>query len=268
MKKDFYVEFDVVEDAIEALYEINKRLGGKWDEPRWHPFEGSAIIAWNLSHLAECEDLLDGRKRMTLQDATKRGYAMGYHKGKFHQASQKLEDAGFVLDAMKTAVETPNLPAFRALFYGFQAAIYGTINALRGGCNKLGGDAKKWWAAKNKTLKAEAFLQTLHIDYNSDKHGSYTGLLSARVKLFGYKGPAPDIISGEGAFSIIERGTPRERRVFHSGASCEFEPYLQIEKIELDGTDLGALPLTDQLEFVLWYFQDMLFEAKSKFDGE
>jgi len=266
MKKDFYVEFDLVEDAIKLLDEINERLGERWDEPRRHPFEKSAIIAWNLSYLANCEELLDGLNKLTLQDATKRGYAMGYHKGKFHQASQKLEDAAFVLDAMKTVTATPNLPAFRSLFYGFQAAIYGTINALRGSCQKVGGDACKWWKTKNKTLKDEAFLQSLLIDYNTDKHGSYTGLLTARVKLFEYKGPAPDIISGEGAFSIQNRGTPRERRTFHSGTSCEFEPYLQLDRIELDGTDLKGLPLTDQLEFVLWYFQDMLYEAKANFD--
>ncbi len=75
---------------------------------------------------------------------------MGYSKCKFHQALPKLEDAGFVLDAMKTAVATPNLPVFRFLFYGFQAAIYGTINALRGSCRKVGGEAGKWWIAKSQ----------------------------------------------------------------------------------------------------------------------
>jgi hypothetical protein len=270
VKREFYVEFDSVEDSIEVLNEINERIGDTWDNPKRHPFKQSSIISWNLSYLKKCEDLLNGLNRLTLQDAAKRGYAMGYHQGKFHHAAQKIEDAGFILDAMneamKAAGETPSLPVFRSLFYGFQAAIYSTINALCGVFQNLGGDAGKWWATKNKILKSERFIQALLVDYHTDKHGSYTGLLSARVKLFGYKGPTPDSISGEGVFVIINRGTSRERRIFHSGASCEFDPYLQIDEIRLDGNDLRGLPLTDQLEYVLWYFQDLLYESKSKFD--
>lgn len=267
MKMDFYVEFESIENAKKTIKEINERLGETWAEPKRHPFKESAIFGWNLSYLTTCEDLLNGLHRLTEKEAAKRGYAMGYHQGRFHQAAQKLEDAAFILDAMKSAVGTPNLPAFRSLFYGFQAAIYGTVNALRGSCQELGGYAGQWWKTKNKTLKAEDFIQTLIVDYNTDKHGSYTGLLSARIRFFGYMGPTPDIISGEGVFSIIQRGTSRERRIFHSGASCEFEPYLRLNEMKLAGNDLNGLPLTDQLEWVLWYFQDLLYEAKSLFDA-
>lgn len=190
---------------------------------------------------------------------------MGYHQGRFHRASQKLEDAYFIHDAMKSGTKVPNLPAYRSLFYGFQSSIYGVREGLTKACKAIGGDAALWWNERFNNLKQEETLSRLYDDYTDDKHGRVTSLLTSRLALYEYSGAAFDVVSGEGAFVVVNRGTARERRVFPPGIVCVFEPYLQIEKFTLGGADLSALPLNDQLEFVIWYFQDLLHEAKIKF---
>lgn len=70
-------------------------------------------------------------------------------------------------------------------------------------------------------------------------------LLRPRMNLFGYKGAAPPglIMSGEGIFICVDRGTARERRIFFEGADAAFEVYLGIARLNLKGQDVSGIGL-------------------------
>jgi len=265
MKKEFFVEFLNADAAQKILNKIAARIGDTWDVPNVHPFEGTALFSWNTEQLRACEDLLQGQKALNLQEARKAGYTFGFHRGKFHQASQKIEDACFILDEMKRLMTAPNLPAYRSLYYGLWSALYGAITALAGSFQRIGGDAKRWWEATNSALKKEKSIQLLLSDYHADKHGHATSLLSSTLRMHEYFGQPVDVISGEGAYRIQNRGTPRERRVFSVDGVYELTPLVQLEEFKICGLDISSLPLNDQLEFVIWHFQDILHNAKTQF---
>lgn len=87
------------------------------------------------------------------------------------------------------------------------------------------------------------------------------------MNFYGYKGsgPAPDIISGEGIFSIVNRGTKDERRIFYSGAVTEFSCYLDISSLIHKGQDISKLPLKQQTDLVLDHYRNLIWKAKSIF---
>lgn len=265
MKPAFLVEFPNEQAAQEVLDQIASRIGSAWDVPNVHPLKGTALFSWPSDQLHAYEDLLAGLKTMTSHEATKAGYAFGFHRGKFHQSSQKIEDACFILDEMRRLMAAPNLPAYRALYYGFWSAIYGALTAFTVSFQHIGGEAKRWWEVTNKALKKEQCIQLLLNDYHADKHGAATPLLSSSLQMYEYVGRAVDVISGEGAYYLEHRGTSRERRIFPPGGVYVLTPKVSLERFTIAGTDISSLPLNDQLEFVIWYFQDILHEARTSF---
>lgn len=266
MRKDFYVEVPTADEATRILSEIEKRKGTKWAEPISSPFKREVVFGWNNDELATCEDLITGLRRLSLDEALKRDYEIDYHRGRFAHASRKLEEARFMLDAIENSVQSINFPATRALFYGFQSAIYSTREALKRSCRKSGDEARRWWKDVETVIKGhEPFIQFMHVDYNRDKHGENSGLLSPSVFLYSYEGPAVDVLSGEGVYKIEERGTPRERRVFAKNVEADMSVRILFEPQVVKGVDVDPLPIEKKLLHVLQYYEEILVEAKTQF---
>jgi hypothetical protein len=266
MRKDFYVEVPTLEAADTILNEIEQRMGEKWEHPNQNPFSSRTIFSWNTEHLSGCEDLIDGLPRLTLDEAMKKDYGIGFHQGKFSQASRKLEEARFLIPAIINARESINFSATRALFYAFQSSIYSTREALKKSCRKIGHEARDWWENKERSIKkSEPLLQRLHVDYNREKHGEASGLLKPVLMMYEYAGPLPDVISGEGIFTIIDRGTLRQRRVFHTGAVAKLSIELLVEKQILSGEDISNASIEQKLEMIVSYFENILWEARETF---
>lgn len=268
MKTDFYLKFADEAEALAALSQIDAKLSDsdKWAEPIVHPFEASRLIPWNLEYLRSCAEFLENRKRLSVDQATKAGYDIGFHRGKFSQASRKIEEARFILEMIPAVLAVPNFPACRALFYGFQSSIYSTREAIKESCNLLGGPGKRWWVTTEKRIKKEdPFIQFLHIDYNRDKHGEAGGVLVPSLKLYEFKGARADFISGEGVFQIENKGTDRERRVFLPGPSGEMSLRIEYDNKVVRGKDVSSLPFVEQMSEIVAYYEELIREAKTKF---
>jgi hypothetical protein len=265
LKKDRYIVFPGKEQASTFIQEIDDAMGSHWADPIVHPFTGKAIVPWNDKYLAQVPHLALGKKAISPSQAEEQGWNFGYHQGPFAKASIKLEDAVFAREALDGFDSYPNYPAYRATFYGVLASLYGVKEALRKTTKAIGGEAPKWWNAKFKEIQASPLLKLFYGLHNSDKHDLEIKKLRPNMKLYSYEGVAPDIISGEGVFSIVNRGTKDERRVFHSGAKTSFSCYLDVSKLFHEGNDVSHLPLKEQIDLVIDHYRDLVWEAKLTF---
>lgn len=267
MKKDRYVVFDNKMDAKEFIRDIDQIIGEHWADPLVNPFNGKAIVPWNDDYLKKARHLLKGEKILSPHEAEHGGWYFGYHQGCFAKASTKYEDALFAREALDMFDHYPNFPAYRATFYGVLVSIFGIKEALRYACEKYGNDAWAWWSIKFKEIERDQLLK-LFIDlHNEDKHKLYLKYLRPTMKLYSFKSQTavPNIISGEGAFSIVNHGTKYERRVFLKGAEAEFSCYLNIKSIMHQGKEVGSLTIKEQIDLVLDYYRDIIWEAKVNF---
>lgn len=268
MKKDFYVVLQDESEASFLLRKIEEGLGDKWADPITHPFESTRLVPWNVSHLSDYEALINERERIGLDAAMKRGFDIGFHSGKFSQAARKVEEARFTLELFPAALEVPNFPACRALFYGIQSSIYSARVALKKSCTLIGEDGDKWWKQKISDLKTnEPLFEALHIDYNRDKHGEASGLLIPKLMLFSHKDPRPDVISGEGVFMIENKGSIDARRVFYYAADASMEIRLDLIQLGISGGDAAAKSVPELLACQIGYFETLIKEARMKFEA-
>lgn len=247
---------------------LDDARGEHWADPAVNLFDGRAIVPWNDEYLKDQEKMLKGLETISRLEAEEQGWPLGYFKGPFAKARTKLEDAMFARDSLDVFDNYPNFPAYRAIFYGTLAALYGVKEALRWACKKLGAEPSAWWDVKHKELEGDPFLFAFYNLHNADKHALEAGPLQPKVKCFGYQGPKPDVISGEGVFSIIHKGTQNERRAFHSGVDAQFECYLNLGQLLHHGQDVSNLPLKNQIDLVLEHYKKLVWEARTRFSDE
>ncbi|TCB47050.1 hypothetical protein E0H80_16425 [Acinetobacter sp. ANC 4779] len=279
MKKDRYILFQNKTEAEDFIRELDQILIEHWGDAIVHPFNGKAIVPWNDEHLKKVSYLLHGKKKISPEQATEQGWYFGYHQGFFAKATTKLEDATFAREALDKFDTYPNYPAYRATFYGVLVSLFGVkealweatkrINdeALKNGTDSINTKANEWWSNKFEEISKDQLLNLFIELHNQDKHNLKIKHLRPQMRLYGYKGdgPAPDIISGEGVFSIVNRGTKDERRIFYSGAITEFFCYLDISPLIHKGEDVSKLSLKQQMDLVIEYYRDLIWEAKSTF---
>ena len=267
MKKDKYILFENKLDAQQFINEIDKFIKQHWADPIVQPFNGKAIVPWNNEYLEKAKFLLKGKKVLSPEQAEQSGWYFGYHQGYFAKASTKLEDAMFAREALDMFDNYPNFPAYRATFYGLLVSLFGVKEALRYACDRINDESKQWWTIKFKEIENDQLLK-LFIDlHNADKHKLELKHLRPRMELYKFisKDFKPDISSGEGVFSIADRGTKYERRVFFPGAEANFYCYLDVNPLTHKGNDMSILKLKEQIDLVTAYYQDLIWEAKSKF---
>lgn len=270
MKADRYLLFECVADAqrfVDRLDEERKSLD-RWAHPNINPFDGRAVIPWNDEYLAAHAHLTDGVPDISLDAAQEEGWAFGHFSGLFAKARAKLEEAQLIRDGLDQFDKHPNYPAYHALFFGFLSATYAIKESVRKVCSRISPDAKLWWNTRFNELRSDQLLSFFYDLNNSDKHSIATPLLRPRTKFYGYKGAALAglVFSSEGIFVVTNRDTPQERRVFFEGAEAEFEVYLDLKELIHKGKDVSALSLKQQLDFVLEFYEELVYEARCTFD--
>ena len=226
-------------------------------------------MPWNDEYLVNEVALIDGMQTLTLDEAQDEGWAFGYFAGKFSKARIKLEEAQHIRVSLDAFDRKPNYPAYRALFFGLLSSLYAVKEALRRASEKIGKDGLEWWEKKFEEIKADPLLWLFYDLNNSDKHSISSPLLRPRMNLYGYKGAAPPglIISGEGVFQAVDRGTARERRIFFEGADAAFEVYLDIPELTHKGQNVSSIGLKSQLDLAIAHYEQLVFEARRNFDG-
>lgn len=259
MCKDRYIIFDDPAKAKEFVDALDRRINEHWDDPIQHPFENRTVVSWNDEYLSKATDMLDGRKTFSCFELIQEGWALGYHRGVFAKASAKLEDAMSGRDALELFNDYPNFPAFRSVFYGILSALYGVKEGLRKAATHLGPEAEAWWDGEFKKIKANPTLSLFYDLHNSDKHSLDDSVLHPKTKFFGYIGPAPHVISGEGVFWIFGQGTKDERRAFLPGAKAVFECYL------VTSHGISEEPAKTPLDQVIEHYKELVWTAKKRF---
>ncbi len=270
MKIHRYILLPSENEARSLIERIDLARGSDhWAEPNVNPFDGRALVPWNDGYLAEQSALIEGLETITFDEAQVQGWAFGYFAGRFAKARVKLEEAQHIRVTLDTFDHKPNYAAYRALFFGLLSSLYGVKEALRQSCKMLGKDTSTWWDAKFEEIRADPLLRLFYDLNNSDKHSISSPLLRPRMKLYGYKGLAPQdlVISGEGAFIAVDKGTARERRVFFDGADATFEFYLDVSSLTHKGQDVSGAGLKVLLDMAIVHYEDLVFEARRTFDG-
>lgn len=240
-------------------------------EPIVNPFDGRALIPWNDNFLADQRSLLDGMLALTFDEAQEQGWAFGHLTGRFAKARVKLEEAQHIRVSLDAFDHKPNYPAYRALFFGLLSSLYAVKEALQQSSKKLGKEAQLWWETKFKEIKGDPLLWLFYDLNNADKHSISSPLLRPRMNLRSYQGlNLPGlIVSGEGVFVLVDKGTARERRVFFDNIEqidATFEVYLDISELSHMGEDVTNLKLKAQLDLAIAYYENLVFEARCTFD--
>jgi hypothetical protein len=265
-----YVLLQSESEARSLIERIDQARGADhWAEPNINPFDGRALVPWNDEYLMNEVALIEGMKTLTLDEAQDEGWAFGYFAGKFSKARIKLEEAQHIRISLDAFDRKPNYPAYRALFFGLLSSLYALKEALQVASKKIGNDASEWWGEKFEEIKTDPLLCLFYKLNNSDKHSSSSPRLRPRMNLYGYKGAAPPglITSAEGVFLAVDRGTARERRIFFEGADAAFEVYLDIPTLTHKGQDVSDIGLKSQLDLTIAHYEQLVFEARSTFDG-
>lgn len=269
MKIDRYLVLPSESDARALIERVDQARGeDHWSEPNINPFDGRAIVPWNDEYLADQAYLIDGLEALYFDEAQDQGWAFGFFTGRFAKARAKLEEAQHIRVSLDAFDRNPNYPAYRALFFGLLSSLYGVKEALRKSCNKISDGASVWWDAKFEEIRTDPLLWLFYDLNNSDKHSISSPLLRPKMNLYGYRGPAPPglIISGEGVFVSVNRGTARERRVFFEGVDATFEVYLDVPGLVHKGQEVSSIGLKRQLDLAITHYEELVFEARRSFD--
>jgi hypothetical protein len=269
MKRDFYVVFSSIEEAqafSDAIVAAMPHMGPEWDKPRLHPTEDHVLIAWNEQHLAPLTYLRENRPILSELEAVAEGWIFHpYFRGTFAAARAKLEDAQLIADAMWQAASAGNFAAVRALFVGFLGSLYAIKESIKEICESLGDPSASWWAARFMDIRADPLMCAIYDLNNHLKHQPRIPAMVQSVRFYGFSTPEEPtdlIISRDGVYRIIGRGTARERRIPVSGADLQ----VQLVIHDQDGQPLGeAMAVVAR---VLNFYEDLVFGARSRFERD
>ena len=187
----------------------------------------------------------------------------------FAGARNKLEDARTILEQLESVRDAP---AFRSLFNSFLSAARAITYALQKDGKRQSGFTE-WYADKQAEMKADDLLRFVHDARIEDFHkGRYALHFSTYIDHFSTEeaGPPPApgasiAIGADGPFWIVDKGTPRERRIPIKAGS--FVTMIKIENPPR--THMGrALDRTDPLSIctaALDYLGHLVHEAQSRF---
>ena len=269
MKINRYILLGNELEAHALINQIDQARGtDHWAEPIINSFDERALVPWNDEYLIYQVHLIDGMETITFDEAQDQGWSFGYFDGRFAKARVKLEEAQHIRVSLDGFDYNPNYPAYRALFFGLLSSLYGVKEALQKSCKKTGNEASSWWEEKFREIKADPLLCFFYDLNNSDKHSISSPFLRPRMDLRDYKGVFQPglIISGEGIFIAVNKGTARERRVFFDGVNAAFEVYLDLPALSHKGEDVLSEGLKAQLDMAISYYEELVFEARQKFE--
>jgi hypothetical protein len=137
----------------------------------------------------------------------------------FRRTVTKLEDARIHLDQLKKASDAPT---FRAEFNAFLSAARAITNTLQKECRGKIKGFDSWYTPKQEEMKNDNLLRFIHEARIEDFHkGRHRLKFKFAVHKVSFppedeEPPSEDAVPallGDGVFWIVDRGTPRERRI-------------------------------------------------------
>jgi hypothetical protein len=270
MNIDRYLVFSSAEGAKAFLDQLHAAMQQRevWADPAFHPFEQWAVVPWNDIYLAQYRHLLEGVEQIAPEEARKQGFIFGRLKGPFAHARAKLEEAQLLHEALVTATPLPNLPVYRALFFGLLSATYALKEALRQSCKRLGGEAEVWFEERFQGMKAEPLVWAFYQMNNENKHELndlplHGNLQMQSLRVSGGPQGTRVVMSNEGILGIIHEGTSRERVIALAGsADIKWQVALEMPDCGIGGP---ATPLAGQ---VLRFYEALVCEARLTFGRE
>lgn len=187
----------------------------------------------------------------------------------FANAKSKLEDARASLEALHAANDSP---AFRSAFSGFLSSARAVTYALQKDGAELQG-FPEWYGPKSEEMRQDELMRFIHEARTEDFHeGKHRLSFATHVQhLSGAQiGPPPIpgaalTIGADGAFWLIEEGTPRERRIpirqanYTVAVSIASGPKMHQGRV-LERND----PLT-VCSLALGYLEELVHEARTRF---
>jgi hypothetical protein len=165
-----------------------------------------------------------------------------------------------------------DFPAFRSLFNSFLSAARAITYALQKDAKKLRGFTE-WYAEKQAQMTADDLLRFIHDarieDFHKGRHAldSFTYIHHFSPEEAG-PSPAPGalpVIGAEGAFWIVDEGTPRERRIpIKAGSFVTMIRIANPPRMHMGRVLERADPLSI-CRLALAYLENLVHEAESRF---
>lgn len=187
----------------------------------------------------------------------------------FNNALNKLEDARVLFDKLTQA---SYFIEFKSYFNSFLSSSRAITYALQKQGAIINGFSE-WYTLKQEEMKNDELLKFMHDSRTEDFHeGIFRFVCSTYIKHLSTNElnkpvNASMIISPEGAYWVINEGTPKERKIPVKGAEYTISVSMQsAPKKHLDKVLTKNDPVT-LCKLTLEYLETLVYEAKTKFGG-
>jgi hypothetical protein len=191
---------------------------------------------------------------------------------RFPASRDKLEDSRNALDGMEGARDGAS---FRAAFNSFLSAARAVTYALqKEGAHFEGFD--EWYEVKRQEMRADELLRFIHDARIEDFHRGQHRLEFATDVAYLYgdaAGPPPTpnagvVIGSDGAYWLVDEGTPRERRIpMSQGGKWTTKVGIANPPTTHRGQTLQRTDPVTLCRLVLGYLEEVVYEADSKADS-
>jgi hypothetical protein len=190
----------------------------------------------------------------------------------FDKATSKLSDAQIAFDKLKGSSDAQE---FKAMFSAFLNSGRAVTNALqKDGKNVVG--FSSWYEKKQEEMKNDKLLKFVHdartADFHEGSHGlaSSTHIRSLNTGKLGLPSEAGAdlLIRSDGIYWVVGKDTPKERLVpVREGGDFSTQLSLTNAPTEHIGKKLGKNDPISICTLALDYYENLVYEAKSKFTG-
>ncbi len=188
----------------------------------------------------------------------------------FGNANSKLEDSRNILSQLKSANDAMN---FKALFNSFLSSSRAITNALQKEGKDING-FEEWYKEKQDEMRKDELLRFIHeartIDFHEGKNvlGTSVNINHFSASVVGPK-PTPDAKIGirvDGIYWIINKGTPKERRIpINKGGKFLTKISLKNPPSQHKGKSLEKNDPITICELCVKYMEELVYEAIEKF---
>jgi hypothetical protein len=183
----------------------------------------------------------------------------------FPNSSSKLEDSTTNLERMKSAKDSVE---FKAAFTSFLSSARAITYALQKEGAHIEG-FEDWCTPFRVEMQSDPLLRFIHEARIADFHrGIHELKFSTHIKSMRITtvGPETVVIGAEGPFRIINKGTPKEKRIpmkegnYIISISIKNPPTQHLGKTINDTSPIAIC------ELALQYFESLIYKAKARFN--
>jgi hypothetical protein len=197
-----YYEFDSLESANKVLNHIDQTMGygentdtKTWTDIVYHPTKLTFLIAYT-DRIAKCLKHFKGYQHLLEKEVIKKGYYLGFHKGRYGKLLDKIEEADLIIDQLKEnqgdsffIIQRNLVLSIAYTFYSIKESL-SRISRYKNRNGKIinvysSQEQENWWNQKldteiEKDDELIAFLINLH---NTDKH-DFSSHIKPKAKYF------------------------------------------------------------------------------------